>query len=65
MISPLGKGFVCDNYYLDMLAVVVDILLGGMAVLNHVVKIPVINDENSSRFYHGRKMSQAHFVVPK
>ena len=47
-----------------MLAVVVDVLLGGPAVLQDVVIIPVVDDEDTTGFQHTGKVLEALFVIP-
>ena len=47
-----------------MLAVVVDVLLGGPAVLQDVVVVPVVDDENTTGFQHTGKVLEALFVIP-
>ena len=51
--------------YLNVLAVVVDVFLWRMSMFNDVIIVSVVDDENTPRFHHGSKMSEADFVVPK
>ena len=50
---------------LDVLAVVVDVLLWRLSVLQDVVVVSVVDDEDTSRFQHVIHVLDAPLVIPE
>ena len=50
--------------YIDVGAVVVNVLLGSAAVLENVVVVAVVDDEDAARLQHALKILETFLVVP-